>query len=97
MFTISAPRRSQFGGGTAVKGGRIWRWLPWALAALVMVSGCSGILMEKKGSDGQVDQLKLDAGESWAGYDTRPRDPYASSGRRGIDDMSIMLKTLTTF
>jgi hypothetical protein len=74
-----------------------WRRLLWVLAVIVLLAGCSGVLMEKKASDGRVDRLKLDAGESWEKYDTKPRDPFASSGKHGIDDMSIMLKSLTTF
>jgi hypothetical protein len=80
-----------------VKGEEIFRRLLWALAVIVLVAGCSGVLMEKKASNGQVDRLKLDAGESWEQYDTKPRDPFASSSKHGMDDISIMLKSLTTF
>jgi hypothetical protein len=83
--------------GQVVRSLRIFRWAPWALATMVLMAGCSGVLMESKGSDGHVDRLKLDAGESWSHYDTRPRNPSAPSGRNGLDDMSIMLKSVTTF
>jgi len=78
-----------------VKGGGIMRWLPWALAAMVLVAGCA--LLESKDGSGRVDRLKLDAGERWDSYDDRPRYPGASSGKYGLDDMSIMLKSEKTF
>jgi hypothetical protein len=71
------------------------RWLPWALAAMMLVSGCA--LLESWDSGGRVERLKLDTGESWNSYDDRPRNPYANSGRHGLDDMSIMLKSEKTF
>lgn len=65
------------------------------LAAMVLVSGCSGVLFESKNKGGTSESLKLDAGEGWASYDTHPRYPYDSKNTN--DEMSIMLKTLTTF
>lgn len=73
------------------------RLLPWALAAMVLVSGCSGVLMESKDDNGKVERVKLDAGEGWDSYDDRPRQPYVNSGKHGLDDMSIMLKREKTF
>ena len=64
---------------------------------MVLVAGCSGVLMEWKDSSGKVERLKLDGGESWDSYDNRPRLPYANSGKHGLDDMSIMLKSEKTF
>jgi len=71
------------------------RWLPWALAAMVLVSGCA--LLESQDGSGRVERLKLDTGESWSSYDDRPRHPSANSGRNILDDMSIMLKSEKTF
>jgi len=92
-----AQKSAKFGEGMDVKGWGIFRWLPWALAMLVLAAGCSGVLLEKKDSSGTVERVKIDGGESWDSYDTRPRDPYASSGKHGLDDMSIMLKSEKTF
>jgi len=80
-----------------LKGWTIYRCLPWVLAALVLLSGCSGILMESMDSNGRVDRLKLDTVESWDSYDKRPRDPYANIGKHGLDDMGIMLKSEKSF
>ncbi len=71
-------------------------WLAGVLATLMLLAGCSGILFESKGDNGKVDRLKLH-GESWSSYDDRPRDPYINSGRHGMDDMTIMLKSQRTF
>jgi hypothetical protein len=73
----------------------IKKWLPWALAATVLVSGCSGVLYEAKEEGGRTESLKVDSGEGWADYDTHPRYPY--DRKNSNDEMSIMLKTLKTF
>lgn len=78
-----------------MKGEGIKRWLLWGLAAMLMLSGCS--LLESRDSGGRVDRLKLDTGETWDSYDDRPRLPYTHSGKHGLDDLSIMLKTEKTF
>jgi hypothetical protein len=78
-----------------VKGRGIFRWLPWALAVMVLAAGCSGVLVERKDSSGTVEQVKIDGGESWESYDTPPRYPY--SKRNSYDEMSIMLKSVKTF
>jgi len=93
----AAQQSSELGEGTAVKGEGLFRRLPWALAVMVLVAGCSGVLMEKKASSGTVERVKIDGGESWDTYDDRPRLPYANSGKHGLDDMSIMLKSEQTF
>jgi hypothetical protein len=81
--------------GTGLESRRINRWLAWALAATVFLSGCSGVLFESKGSTGTSERLKLDSGEGWEGYDTPSRYPY--SKRNSYDEMSIMLKSVKTF
>jgi len=68
------------------------RWLAWALAATVLLSGCSGVLFESKQGG---ESLKIDSGESWECYDTPQRYPY--SKRKSNDEMSIMLKSVKTF
>ena len=73
----------------------IKRWLAWALAAMVLLSGCSGVLFETKEKSGATDSLKVDAGEGWAEYDTHPRYPYDK--KNSNDEMSIMLKTVKNF
>jgi hypothetical protein len=78
-----------------VKGRGMRRLLPWALAAMVLVSGCA--LLESRDDNGKVERVRLDAGESWDSYDDRPRQPYVNSGKHGLDDMSIMLKSEKTF
>jgi hypothetical protein len=73
----------------------IHRWVPWLLAAMVLLSGCSGVLFETKEKSGATDSLKVDAGEGWAEYDTHPRYPYDK--KNSNDEMSIMLKTVKNF
>lgn len=72
------------------------RCLSWLVVAMVL-SGCSGVLMESKDSSGQVDRLRLDGGESWNSYDNKPREPYVGSGKHGLDDMNLMLLKEMTF
>ena len=81
--------------GTVLKSRGINRWLAWALAATVLLSGCSGVLFESKEGAGKSESLKIDSGESWESYDTPMRYPY--SKRNSYDEMSIMLKSVTTF
>ncbi len=81
--------------GTGLKNWRIHRWAPWVLAAIVLVSGCSGVLFESKQESGTTESLKLDTGEDWASYDTHPRYPYDKKSSN--DEMSIMLKSIRTF
>jgi len=96
LFLIKfAQEGSKLCEGTAMKDVEIMRWLPWALAAMVLVAGCA--LLESKDSSGKVDRLKLDTGERWDTYDDRPRYPSANTGKHGLDDMSIMLKSEKTF
>ena len=73
------------------------RCLPWLVAAIVVLSGCSGILLESKESSGKVDRLRLDSSASWNSYDDKPRNPYVSSGKHGLDDMNLMLLKEMTF
>jgi len=81
--------------GMGLKSRGINRWLAWALAATVLLSGCSGVLFESKGDGGKGESLKLDSGEGWGGYDTHPR--YRYDKRNSNDEMSIMLKSVKTF
>ena len=72
-------------------------WLAWALAATVLLSGCSGVLFESKDSGGKVERVKIDGGESWDTYDDRPRLRFTNSKKHGLDDMGLMLKSEKTF
>ena len=81
--------------GTGLKSRGINRWLAWALAATVLLSGCSGVLYESKEGGGKSESLKIDSGEGWESYDTPQRYPY--SKRKSNDEMSIMLKSVKTF
>jgi len=83
--------------GTGLKSRGLYRWAPWALAAIVLVSGCSGVLMETKDTSGAVERVKIDGGESWDAYDNRPRLPYTNSKKHGMDDLGLMLKSEKTF
>jgi hypothetical protein len=67
--------------------------LLWGLAALVWLSGCSGVLMEKYNREGQMDRIKIDALD-WKNVDAKPRSPHDA---RGLDDLSIMFKSEKTF
>jgi len=80
-----------------LKGRGIKRWLLWVLAAMILLSGCSSVLLESKDQNGQVDRIMVDTGPSWANYDQRPRDPYVDANKHGLGDMSIMLKSVKTF
>lgn len=73
------------------------RGMPWLVAAAVLLSGCSGVLMESKDQSGRVDRLRIDSSESWSSYDDKPRQPYVSSGKHGLDDMNLMLLKEMTF
>ena len=73
----------------------IKRRLAWILAAVVSLSGCSGVLLESKGSGGTSESLKLDSGEGWERYDSHPRNPFDK--KNSYDEMSIMLKSVRTF
>lgn len=73
----------------------IKRWLAWALAATVLLSGCAGVLFESKDAAGRAESLKLDSGEGWERYDRQPRYPYDKKSSN--DEMSIMLKSVKTF
>jgi hypothetical protein len=73
------------------------RCLPWLVAAMVVLLGCSGVMMESKDSSGKIDRVRLDNGQSWKNYDNKPRQPYVSSGKHGLDDMSLMLLREMTF
>ena len=71
------------------------RWLAWALAAAVLLSGCSGVLFESKQGGGKSESLKIDSGEGWESYDNNPR--YRYDKKNSSDEMSIMLKSVKTF
>jgi hypothetical protein len=92
-----AGQSSKLCEGMGVKSAGIFCRVLGALAVLVLAAGCSGVLMEKKDSSGTVERVKIDGGESWDTYDNRPRLPYANSGKHGLEDMSIMLKSEKTF
>ncbi len=65
------------------------QWRPLlALAILLGVAGCSGILQELQYDDGKVERLRIQGGETWKSWD---RNPY-----RG-DDSSVLLKKEATF
>ena len=72
----------------------IKQWLAWVLAA-GLLSGCSGVLFDAKGTRGTSESLKLDSGEGWERYDKHPRNPFDK--RNSSDEMSIMLKSVKTF
>ena len=88
-------RRQKLCEDKGLKNRGIQRWLPWAMAAAVLVTGCSGVLFESRGEGGRAERLKLDAGEGWEGYDKQPRHPFDK--RNSTDEMSIMLKSVRTF
>jgi hypothetical protein len=81
--------------GRGLKNRSINRCLAWVLAATVLLSGCSGVLFESKGDVGTSECLKLDSGEGWGSYDTNPR--YRYDKKNSNDELSIMLKSVTTF
>jgi uncharacterized protein YceK len=76
-----------------LKGWGINRGLLLGLAAMVWLSGCSGVLMEKYNNEGQMDRIRIDTLD-WKKVDKRPRSPNDAPG---LDDISIMLKSEKTF
>jgi hypothetical protein len=64
------------------------------LAALLL-AGCSGVLFASKHEDGKEARVKIDGGESWDTFDDKPRYPFDK--RKTNDEMSIMLKSESTF
>jgi hypothetical protein len=76
-----------------LKGWGINRGLLWGLAVMVWLSGCSGVLMEQYNNEGQMDRIRIDTLD-WKKVDNRPRSP---NDARGLDDISIMLKSEKTF
>jgi len=91
----SALRCQEVCEGRGLKNRGIKLWLAWALAAVILLSGCSGVLFESKTGGGKSESLKLDAGEGWESYDRHPRNPFDK--RNSSDEMSIMLKSVKTF
>ncbi|MBI4795303.1 MAG: hypothetical protein HY790_05615 [Deltaproteobacteria bacterium] len=60
---------------------------------LLLGSGCSGVLFEKKLEGGRVDRLKIDGGEGWSEYDDKPRYPQSKTK----DEYYIVIKKEATF
>jgi hypothetical protein len=85
----------QLCGGSGMNSRRLHRWVLCVMAAIVLGSGCSGVLFESKGSSGTSDSLKIGSGEGWTSYDTHPRYPYDK--KNSNEEMSIMLKSVKTF
>ncbi len=59
--------------------GKTWGRLGLALALLLWVCSCSGVLFEKQHDDGRVDRLKIDGGEGWGDYEDKPRLPQSKT------------------
>jgi hypothetical protein len=72
------------------------RWLPWILAAMVLASGCSGVLMQSKDSNGQEERVKIDTMKSWSNYGIQPRD-HSSKNDNPNDNMGVLLLKESTF
>jgi hypothetical protein len=66
-----------------------------AVLAALLLAGCSGTLFQHQEANGQQAQVKIDGGESWDSYDNKPRYPFDK--RKSNDEMSIMLKSESTF
>ena len=65
---------------------------------LLALSGCSDVLVESKRSDGGLERIRVDGGESWTAYDDRSRNPYSKAKKDDPqNDMCIMLKKESTF
>ena len=65
----------------------LW-WLGLALAAMLGVLSCSGILKESRTEDGQVERVRISGGESWRTWDH-------NSTRK--DESAFILKKESTF
>ncbi len=55
------------------------RWIWLVAVAALLCCGCSGILAEKMGENGQADRLRLDTGGKWSTYDQNPHKENESS------------------
>jgi hypothetical protein len=82
--------------GKGLIGKGINRWLPWIVAAMVLASGCSGVLMQSKDSNGQTERVKVGTMKSWTNYDIRPRD-HTSRNDNPNDNMGVMFMKEQTF
>jgi hypothetical protein len=71
-------------------------WLPWMLAAMVVVSGCSGVLMQSKDSSGQEERVKVGTMDRWSNYGMRPRD-HESKKDNPDENMGVMILRQSTF
>jgi hypothetical protein len=71
-------------------------WLPWILAAMVVVSGCSGVLMQSKDSSGQEERIEVGTMKSWSNYGVKARD-HTSRNDNPNDNMGVMLLRQSSF
>ena len=95
FFLSQWLRQEKVSEARGLKNRGIMRWLAWVLTAMMLLSGCAGVLFESKDGGGKSERLKLDSGEGWEGYDKHPRNPLDK--RSSNDEMSIMLKSVKTF
>jgi hypothetical protein len=72
------------------------RWLPWILAAMVLASGCSGVLTQSKDNSGNEERVKVGTMGNWTNYGIRPRDHTTRSDDPN-DNMGVMIMRQSTF
>jgi hypothetical protein len=68
---------------------RVWVGC-WKLVVLAVLlgSGCAGIISEKVSEDGKLERVRLDSGTKWSSWTRNPMKQ---------DDSCIMLKKESTF
>jgi hypothetical protein len=71
-------------------------WLPWILAAMVVVSGCSGVLMQSKDSSGQEERVEVGTMGKWSNYGVKPRD-HDSKKDNPNENMGVMIMQKQSF
>jgi uncharacterized protein YceK len=64
------------------------RWLGLMVSAVLLASGCAGIISETMTDDGKTERLRFVAGSKWSTWDRNPTKQ---------DDSCIILKKESTF
>lgn len=75
------------GDGT-MPGGGWYRWVALGLAVLLL-GGCSHILLEKRYADGQAERLRVDGIDGWTSWDHKFTDKHKET--------AVVIKRESTF
>ncbi len=64
------------------------RWWVVMVSALLLGSGCAGIITEQTGAGGNTERVRLDMSSKWSSWDHNATKP---------DDSCLILKKESTF